>query len=98
MSRHLNRDSKIKTLAVSTNSDDAYKLSHAPQYKHVNQYIQAKLAMLMDPRGFCIQVTEDEIKHLYSIALESEMKNWSDRKTEEAINRATRQIINNHWN
>lgn len=97
MSRQYNRDSKVKPFVVQTSSDDVYKLSHAPQFRNVKQYIEAKLTMLMDPRGFCINVTEDEVKHLYDLARESEIKNWDSRKTEETINRAVRQIINDHW-
>lgn len=83
MSRHLSRDHEIKPLAVSTDSDKIYKLSHAPTFKNAEQYIQAKLTML--EKDFCIKPTETEIKHLYGLATESE------------INRAVRQIINNHW-
>lgn len=95
--RQYNRDTKIKPFTGGTESDEAYNLSHAPKFYNAEMYIQAKLAMLMDPRGFCIQVTETEIQHLYDIARESKIKNWSDRKTEDAINRAVRQIINDHW-
>ena len=89
MSRHwtrkhtIGRDTRIKPLTANTNSDDAYKLSHAPQFKNANQYIQAKLRMLED--DFCIHPTETEIKHLYEFSTESE------------INRAVRQIINDYW-
>ena len=79
----------------STDADQAYKLSHAPQFKNAEQYIKAKLHMLR--KDFCIKVTETEIEHLNEIARESEMKHWDIRKTEEAINRAVRQIINNNW-
>ena len=82
---------------VQTDADDAYKLSHAPQFRNAKQFIEAKLSMLMDPRGFGIKVTETEIAHLYDIARESEMKHWGNLKTEETINRAVRQIINDHW-
>lgn len=83
MSRHLSRDHEIKPLAIHADSDQVYKLSHAPQFKNAKQYIQAKLIMLKN--DFCIDPTETEIKHLYELATESE------------INRAVRQIINNHW-
>ena len=95
--RQYNRDSKIRPYVGGTDSDDAYKLSHAPQFKSAKQYVEAKLIMLMDSKGFCIHPTETEVMHLYDIALESELKNWDNRKTEDAINRAVRQIINNHW-
>ena len=77
------RDSRIHPLAVTTDADQAYKLSHAPQFKNAEQYIQAKLTML--EKDFCINPTKTEIKHLHELATESE------------INRAVRQIINNHW-
>ena len=83
MSRHLNRDSEIKPIAIHADSDQVYKLSHAPQFKNAKQYIQAKLIML--EKYFRINPTETEIKHLFSLATESE------------INRAVRQFINNHW-
>lgn len=83
MSRHLNRDSEIKPLAIHADSDQVYKLSHAPQFKNAEQFIKAKLKMLM--KDFCIYPTETEIEHLYELATENE------------INCAVRQIINNHW-
>ena len=83
MSRHLCRETIIKPLAIHANADEAYKLNHAPAFKNAKQFIQAKLKMLMD--DFCIYPTETEIKHLHELATESE------------INRAVRQIINDHW-
>lgn len=83
MGRHLSRENEIRPLAITTNSEQVYKLSHAPHFKNSNQYIQAKLKMLVN--DFCIRPTETEIKHLYGLATESE------------INRAVRQIINDHW-
>lgn len=83
MGRHLNRDTEIKPLAIHADSDEVYKLSHAPQFKNAKQYIQAKLIMLEN--DFYINPTETEIKHLCSLATESE------------INCAVRQIINDHW-
>lgn len=83
MSRHLSRETVIKPLTSNANSDQAYKLCHAPKFKNAEQYIQAKLKMLV--KDFCIRPTETEIKHLYELATESE------------INRAVRQIINDHW-
>lgn len=97
MSRYWNRCRRIESLVSSTNADDAYKISHAPHFSNAKQYVEAKLRILMDDKGFCINPTETEIEHLYDIARESEIKNWSDRKTEDTINRAVRQIIDNHW-
>jgi UDP-N-acetylglucosamine pyrophosphorylase len=97
MGKNWNRDTRLTGFVASTSADDAYRLSHAPKFNNAEQYIKAKLAMLMDTRGFGIKVKETEIKHLYDIAMESKIKNWSDRKTEETINRAVRQIINSHW-
>lgn len=83
MSRHLSRETEIKPLAIHADADQVYKLSHAPQFKNAEQYIKAKLRMLV--KDFCINPTETEIKHLSELATESE------------INCAVRQIINNHW-
>ena len=83
MSKQYNRDTRLTPYAPKTNSDEAYKLSHAPQFKNAKQYIQAKLIML--EKDFCIQPTETEIEHLNELATESE------------INCVVRQIINNHW-
>lgn len=83
MSRHLSRDTEIKPLAVGTDSDKIYKLSHAPTFKNTEQFLQAKLKMLV--QDFCIHPTETEIKHLYELT------------TEREINCAVRQIINDHW-
>ena len=95
MGRHWSRESTVTQYTAKTDADEVYKLSHAPQFKSSKQFIQAKLVMLLN--DFCITPTETEIKHLYDIATESQIKNWSQSKTEEAINRAVRQIINNHW-
>lgn len=83
MSRHLSRDTEIKQLVVGTDSDKVYKLSHAPTFKNTEQFLQAKLKMLV--QDFCIHPTETEIKHLQTL------------KTEREINCAVRQIINDHW-
>ena len=83
MSRQFNRDTRLAPFTGGIDADKAYKLSHAPQFKNSEQYIQAKLTMLR--KDFRINPTETEIKHLHTLA------------TEEAINRAVRQIINNHW-
>ena len=85
MSKRFSRETQIRNIAVSTDSDEAYKLSHEPQFRNAKQFIEAKLRMLMDPHGFCIYPTKKEIEHLYELSTESE------------INRAVRQIINNHW-
>ena len=83
MSGYWNRDSRIKPVVFETNWDQAYKLSHAPQFKNAGQYIKAKLRVLVN--DFCIYPTKTEIEHLYEL------------KTESEINRAVRQIINDHW-
>ena len=89
MSRHwtrkqnIGRDTRIIPLTANTDADEAYKLSHAPQFKNAEQFIKAKLNMLR--KDFCIYPTETEIEHLYELA------------TEREINCAVRQIINNHW-
>lgn len=83
MSKRFNRDTRIIPMTIQTDADEVYKLNHAPKFKNAEQYIQAKLIMLVN--DFCIYPTETEIKHLCSLATESE------------INRAVRQIINDHW-
>lgn len=83
MSKHFNRETEIKPFAMHADSDEIYKLNHAPKFKNAEQYIQAKLKMLV--HDFRIHPTETEIKHLYGLA------------TEREINCAVRQIINNHW-
>ena len=83
MSKNWDRDTRIKPYAGGIDADKAYKLSHAPQFKNAEQFIQAKLKMLVN--DFCIDLTETEIEHLYGLTTESE------------INCAVRQIINDHW-
>lgn len=83
MSRHLSRETEIKPLAIPTNSDEVYKLNHAPKFKNAEQFIQAKLKMLV--KDFRIHPTETEIEHLCGLT------------TEREINCAVRQIINDHW-
>ena len=83
MRKHWYGHSRIYPMVASTDADQAYKLSHAPQFQNAEQYIQAKLIMLQ--KDFYINPTKTEIKHLYELTTESE------------INRAVRQIINNHW-
>lgn len=83
MSTNWNRDSRIKPMVFEADTDQAYKLNHAPSFKNAEQYIKAKLKMLVN--DFCIYPTETEIKHLYEL------------ETESKINCAVRQIINNHW-
>lgn len=83
MGRHWSRESTITPYTAKTDADEAYHLSHAPQFKNAEQFIQAKLKMLVN--DFRITPTETEIKHLCSLATESE------------INCAVRQIINDHW-
>lgn len=83
MNKHWHRDSRLHQFAVSITTDEAYKISYAPQFKDAKQYIQAKLKMLV--KDFRIKPTETEMKHLHELSTESE------------INRAIRQIIVNHW-
>ena len=83
MSKKFNRDTRLTGFVAKTDADQAYKISHAPQFKNAEQYIKAKLKMLVS--DFRINPTETEIKHLYEL------------ETEEKINIAVRQIINNHW-
>jgi hypothetical protein len=83
MGRHWSRESTITPYVAKTDADEAYKLHHAPKFQNAEQYIKAKLKMLVN--DFCIKPTETEIKHLYGLATENE------------INCAVRQIINNHW-
>jgi hypothetical protein len=83
MSKYWNRASKVKPHTTTTDSEQAYKLSNAPQFKNAKQYTQAKLIMLKN--DFYINPTETEITHLYELATENE------------INCAVRQIINDHW-
>ena len=94
--RQYNRDTKVKPFTTPIDADDAYKLSHAPQFKSAKQYIQAKLAMLKN--DFLIKEEKMEMAeaHLDAIKRESEIKGWSAIQTEEAINRAVRQIIINN--
>lgn len=83
MGRTWSRESTITPYVAKTDADEAYKLNHAPKFKNAEQYIQAKLKMLVN--DFCIYPTETEIKHLYEL------------ETESKINLAVRQIINDHW-
>ena len=83
MRKQYGRNTKIMPFAATTNADEAYKLNHAPAFKNPEQYIKAKLKMLVN--DFCIYPTETEIAHLNELATESE------------INCAVRQIINDHW-
>lgn len=54
-----------------------------PEFTNAKEFAKKKIAMLKT--DFCIPVTEREIKHLFELTTESE------------INRAVRQIIENHW-
>ena len=49
------------------------------------KYLQGKLTILMDSRGFCITPTESEMNHLMEL------------KTQTEIDNAILTIINNHW-
>ena len=90
MNKLFNGSTQMKNFS-KTNTEQTYKLSHAPQFKNADQFIKAKLRILEN--DFCIHPTETEIEHLNDIARESEIKGWDDRKTEAAINCAVRQII-----
>lgn len=59
--------------------------SHSPVFKNPRQYIDAKLKILRDPRGFGIQPTEAELEHLNTLT------------TEISIDNAILSIINHHW-
>ena len=83
MGRCWSRESTVTQYTAKTDWDEAYKLNHAPKFQNAEQYIQAKLKMLVN--DFRIQPTETEIKHLYEL------------ETESKINCAVRQIINDHW-
>ncbi len=52
---------------------------------NAKKYLEAKLKILMDKRGFCITPTEDEMAHLKTL------------KTQVAIDNAILGIINNRW-
>ena len=49
------------------------------------KYLEGKLTILTDPRGFCITPTESEIAHLKTL------------KTQTQIDNGILQIINNRW-
>ena len=91
----VSRETVLKPFAASTDADKAYKLSHAPQFKNAEQYIQEKIKMLV--KDFRIPITETEIEHLNQLATEIEVKHIDQRKAEDTIDRAVRQIINDHW-
>lgn len=59
--------------------------SHSPIFRNPAQYIEAKLDILTDTRGFGIQPTKEEIAHLNTL------------KTQVQIDNAILQIIDNHW-
>lgn len=94
MSRRFRRERKATKISFLTDGDHAFTLHHAPQFKNAEQYIQAKLTMLIN--DFRINPTKEERKYLNDIARESEINHWSNQKTEEAINRVVRQIIINN--
>ena len=64
---------------------DSEICSHSPMFKNPKQYIEAKLNILTDPRGFGIHPTIDEIAHLNTLT------------TQVRIDNAILQIIDNHW-
>lgn len=59
--------------------------SHSPMFKNPKQYLNAKLKILTDTRGFGIQPTETELAHLHTLT------------TQIAIDNAILSIINHHW-
>lgn len=59
--------------------------SHTPIFKNPKQYIEAKLKILTDYRGFGITPTEEELAHLNTLT------------TQVRIDNAILQIIDNHW-
>ena len=66
------------------NYDTEYN-SHSPVFRNPKQYVEAKLKILTDHRGFGIQPTRDEVLHLYTL------------KTQIAIDNAILSIISHHW-
>ena len=59
--------------------------SYSPTFKNPEQYIEAKLKILTDPRAFGIQPTYAEREHLKTL------------KTQTAIDNAIISIIWNRW-
>lgn len=59
--------------------------THSPVFRSPKQYIEAKLKILRDPRGFGIHPTEAELEHLNTLT------------TEISIDNAILSIINHHW-
>lgn len=59
--------------------------SHSPIFRNPAQYVEAKLDILMDPRGFGIKPTKEEIAHLKTL------------KTQVQIDNAILSIIDHHW-
>ena len=64
---------------------DVENNSHSPIFKNPKQYVEAKLKILTDHRGFGIEPTKEEIAHLNTL------------KTQVQIDNAILQIIDNHW-
>lgn len=64
---------------------DDYTDSHSPMFKNPKQYLNAKLKILTDTRGFGIQPTETELEHLRTLT------------TEIGIDNAILSVINHHW-
>ena len=52
---------------------------------NAQKYLEGKLKILTDPRGFCITPTESEMTHLKTL------------KTQSEIDSAIITIINNRW-
>jgi hypothetical protein len=61
-------------------------VSYSPKWKgDPTKYLEAKLKILMDNRGFCITPTETELKYLQTL------------KTQTAIDNAILSIIDKRW-
>lgn len=65
--------------------DNEHACSHSPIFKNPEQYIEAKLKILTDPRAFGITPTDEEMEHLKTL------------KTQVAIDNAILSIINRRW-
>ena len=63
---------------------EIYITSHSPQWTTPEKYIKAKLKILR--RDFCIEPTDEEIKHVTTLT------------TQIAIDNAIQSIIDRRWN
>ena len=64
---------------------DVENNSHSPIFKNPKQYVEAKLKILTDIRGFGIEPTKEELAHLHTL------------KTQVSIDNAILSIIEHHW-